>query len=99
GIRPERDVAEHPGRPVVASARGTRRVHWQRAAVLAVRRARPDAIVVDHGLPAVGGFREPYVLTYGASRVSAEAAADLLADHAASARHADLLDWSITDGD
>lgn len=99
GIRPERAVAEHPGRPVVVSARGTRRVHWQRAAVLAVRRARPDAIVVDHGLPAVGGFGEPYLLTYGASRVSAEAAADLLADHAASARHADLLDWSVTDGD
>jgi beta-N-acetylhexosaminidase len=52
--------------------------------VEAARSARPDLIVVDHDvnpLPEVLG--QNYVLTHGAARVTAEAAAERLAAGAA----------------
>jgi hypothetical protein len=51
---------------------------WQLGVVADVRAVRPDAIIVDHELSDPAQFDEPYVLTYGASRVTAEAAAELL---------------------
>jgi beta-N-acetylhexosaminidase len=80
-------LARHPGRPVVIAVRGVRRLPWQLRVVTEIRAMRPDAIIVDHELSDPAQFAEPYVLTYGASRVTAEAAADLLApstsvDHA-----------------
>jgi beta-N-acetylhexosaminidase len=90
-------LARHAGHPVVVAVRGVRRRPWQLAAVAAVRELRPDAVVVDHELSEPGQFAEPYVLAYGAARVTAEAAADLLVtalpfpvDHATMGRHADL---------
>ena len=80
GPSPASVLADHDGRPVVVSVRGVRRRAWQAAVVAAVREIRPDVVVVDHDLPAdptVLGQR--YVLAFGAARVTAEAAADLLA--------------------
>jgi beta-N-acetylhexosaminidase len=71
-------LARHPGRPVVVAVRGVRRLGWQLGVVADVRAVRPDAIIVDHELSDPAQFDEPYVLTYGASRVTAEAAAELL---------------------
>ncbi|HEX6325768.1 MAG TPA: glycoside hydrolase family 3 protein [Jiangellaceae bacterium] len=69
----------HPTRPVVVAVRGVRRLPWQRRVVTEVRAMRPDAIIVDRELSDPDQFEAPYVLTYGASRVAAEAAAELLA--------------------
>lgn len=69
----------YAGRPVVIAVRGVRRRPWQLDVVATVRQLRPDAVVVDHELSEPGQFAEPYILTYGAARVTAEAAADLLA--------------------
>jgi len=81
---PARSVlARHPGRPVVVAVRGVRRLPWQLRVVTEIRAMRPDAIIVDHELSDPAQFEEPYVLTYGASRVTAEAAAELLHPHAA----------------
>jgi beta-N-acetylhexosaminidase len=87
-----RVLADHPGRPVVIAVRGVRRRPWQLAAVATARQLRPDAVVVDHELSEPGTFEPPFVLTYGASRVAAEVAADLLSpvDHAIAVRHAEL---------
>jgi beta-N-acetylhexosaminidase len=89
-----RVLGDHPGRPVVIAVRGVRRRPWQLAAVASARQLRPDAVVVDHELSEPGTFEPPFVLTYGASRVAAEVAADLLSpvDHAIAARHAELPD-------
>jgi beta-N-acetylhexosaminidase len=76
-------LARHPRRPVVVAVRGVRRLPWQLRVVTEIRAIRPDAIIVDHELSDPAQFAEPYVLTYGASRVTAEAAADLLYPHAA----------------
>jgi beta-N-acetylhexosaminidase len=86
-------LARYSDRPVVLAVRGVRRLRWQLRVVADVRALRPDAIVVDHELSDPAQFDEPYVLTYGASRVTAEAAAELLApipsvDHARVGRHA-----------
>jgi beta-N-acetylhexosaminidase len=86
-------LADHPDRPVIVAVRGVRRLPWQLTVVEDVRAVRPDAIIVDHQLSDPAQFDEPYVLTYGASRVTAEAAAELLCpsasvDHAGVGRHA-----------
>jgi len=80
GPEPETVLAGHGDRPVVVSVRGVRRRSWQARAVAAIRQLRPDVVVVDHDLPADSSvLGERYVLAYGAARVTAEAAADLLA--------------------
>ncbi len=71
-------LADHSERPVIVAVRGIRRSPWQLKVVADVRAKRPDAIVIDHELSDPDQFDEPYVLTYGASRVAAEAAAELL---------------------
>jgi beta-N-acetylhexosaminidase len=78
GPAPDDVLAAYADRPVVVSVRDIRRRPWQRAAVATVRRLRPGAIVVDHGLSGEDGFAEPYVLAWGASRVTAATAADLM---------------------
>lgn len=79
-------VAQHPDRPVIVAVRGVRRLRWQLQVVADIRAVRPDSIIVDHELSDPAQFEEPYVRTYGASRATAEAAAELLhplpADHA-----------------
>lgn len=79
-----RALREFPGRPVVVAIRGARRRPWQARLLAAIRAARSDVVVVDHGVATPRDILgERYVLAYGAARVTAEAAAELLAsDHA-----------------
>ncbi|TDE15834.1 glycoside hydrolase family 3 protein [Jiangella asiatica] len=75
-------LAEHPDRRVVVGVRGVRRRPWQVGLVAAARELRPDLVVVDHDVnPVADVLGEHHVLTYGAARVTAEAAADILASH------------------
>jgi beta-N-acetylhexosaminidase len=69
--------ATPPGdRPLVIVARDGDRHRWQRDLIDGLTADRPDAIVVEMGWPDPGTV--PHLCTYGASRVSAEAAAQLL---------------------
>lgn len=71
----------HPGRRVVVSARGLRLRPWQVRVLKRARAQRPDLIVIDHDIASPrAALGEHYVLTHGAARVTAEVAADLLAD-------------------
>jgi beta-N-acetylhexosaminidase len=78
GPAPGTVLARYPNRPIVISVRDLRSRPWQKDMVNLVREHDPNAIVVDHGMPEPGTFEEPYVLTYGASRVAAATAADLI---------------------
>src|SRR5205807_7524944 len=75
----DRLVAAAAGRPLVLVGRDLHRHPAHGAAVDAVLARRPDAVLVEMGLPA----RPPdaarsYIATHGAARVNALAAADLL---------------------
>jgi beta-N-acetylhexosaminidase len=66
------------GRPLVLGVRDAHRHPWMSAAIRQAIAARPDAIVVEMGVPAapVGAIQ---IATYGASAACAAAAAELLA--------------------
>jgi beta-N-acetylhexosaminidase len=67
------------GRSLVITVRDLHRHPWQGAAVESLLRARPDAVLVEMGLPAVRpAAAAAYVATHGASRVSGLAAAEAL---------------------
>ncbi|MFO7190793.1 MULTISPECIES: glycoside hydrolase family 3 N-terminal domain-containing protein [Thermocrispum] len=73
-------LAAYPDRRVVICVREARRLPWQVRVVQAARAVRPDLVVVDHGIgspPEVLG--DNYVLAFGASRITAEAASRLMA--------------------
>ena len=75
-------------RPLVAVVRDAHRHPWVSRWLAAAAARRPDLVVVEMGWP--GPVDLPgccQVWTYGASRVAAEAAADLLAGHSAAIRH------------
>lgn len=67
------------GRPLVVVLRDAARHRWQQDFALELIERRPDAVVVETGLP---GWRpdsaNAFVETYGAARVNVEAAADLV---------------------
>lgn len=65
-------------RSLVVVARDATRVNWVGRAVGALLAARPDAIVVEMGLPGPAPAARGWVATGGASRASALAAAELL---------------------
>jgi beta-N-acetylhexosaminidase len=69
-----------PEQPLVLVLRDAHRHAWQRAAAEELLAHRPDAVVVETGLPV---WRPPhsgaYVVTHGAGRVNLEAAAEALA--------------------
>ncbi|WP_432958097.1 glycoside hydrolase family 3 protein [Micromonospora haikouensis] len=71
-------VAGAAGRPLVLVVRDLHRHDWMRAAVARALVARPDAVVVELGVPALvtGAV---HVATHGATRAGALAAAELLA--------------------
>ena len=72
-------LEQHRDRPVVLSVRGLRRRPWQREVVADVRARRPDLVVVEHGLPGdVDLLGAHHICTYSGSRISADAAADVL---------------------
>jgi beta-N-acetylhexosaminidase len=67
------------GRPLVVVVRDLHRHPWQERALSGMLRLHPDVTVVEMGLPA----RRPpgaraYLRTFGAARVNAQAAAELL---------------------
>jgi len=72
-------LAAAAGRSLVAVVRDAHRDENARSLIRALLAARPDLIVVEMGLPL---WRPPdgtsYLATYGASRASAHAAAELL---------------------
>jgi beta-N-acetylhexosaminidase len=72
-------LAAATGRSLVAVVRDAHRDEQTRSLVSALLAARPDLILVEMGLPF---WRPPegtsYLTTYGASRASAHAAAELL---------------------
>jgi beta-N-acetylhexosaminidase len=72
-------LAAAAGRSLVAVVRDAHRDEQTRSLVSALLAARPDLVLVEMGLPF---WRPPegtsYLATYGASRASAHAAAELL---------------------
>jgi beta-N-acetylhexosaminidase len=67
-----------PGRPLVVVARDATRVGWVGRAVAGLLAARPDAVVVEMGLPGPVPPAAGWIATGGASAASARAAAELL---------------------
>jgi beta-N-acetylhexosaminidase len=73
------DLAAAARRPVVLVVRDLHRHPWQRRLAATLLAARPDAVVVEMGLPAERPRgASAWVRTYGASAVSAVAAAEAL---------------------
>ncbi len=70
-------LAEHEGRRLVVVARDVARHPWQEATVAAVRTARPEAIVVETGIP--DGVTS--IVTHGAGRANLAAAAAALSGY------------------
>ncbi|HTX27770.1 MAG TPA: glycoside hydrolase family 3 N-terminal domain-containing protein [Streptosporangiaceae bacterium] len=72
-------LADATGRSLVVVVRDAHRDRVTRSLVSALLAARPDAVLVEMGLPL---WQPPegtsYLVTYGASRASAQAAAELL---------------------
>jgi len=71
-------LAAASGRPVIVVVRDAHRHRAARGVVTRILAARPDAVVLEMGLPA---WRPPggaYVATYGAAHTSGQAAAEVL---------------------
>ncbi|MFL6142070.1 MAG: glycoside hydrolase family 3 protein [Labedaea sp.] len=66
------------GRPLVLTVRDAHRHPWMTAAVRHILAARPDAVVVELGLPGPTPLGAVYLATHGAARVCAQAAAEVL---------------------
>jgi beta-N-acetylhexosaminidase len=71
-------IAPAAGRPLVLVVRDAHRHPWMTEALRTLLATRPDAIVVEMGVPAVRSGRV-YLATYGASRANGLAAAEVLA--------------------
>ncbi|CAM5562472.1 hypothetical protein SVIOM342S_04679 [Streptomyces violaceorubidus] len=71
------------GRPLVIVARDAARHAWMSRAVTGLTAARPDAIVVEMGLPGTTGAAAAQIFTHGASAASGVAAAEVLTDASA----------------
>jgi len=67
------------GRSLVLTVRDLHRHEWQQQAAAALLEARPDAVVVEMGLPACRpSGASAYIATSGAARVCAIAAAEVM---------------------
>ncbi|WP_432081702.1 glycoside hydrolase family 3 protein [Streptomyces sp. WAC 04229] len=66
------------GRPLVVVARDAARHPWMSRALTGLTTARPDAIVVEMGLPGTTTAAPAQIFTHGASAASGVAAADVL---------------------
>ncbi|MEH1056519.1 glycoside hydrolase family 3 N-terminal domain-containing protein [Micromonospora sp. CPCC 206171] len=75
---PADPTAGADGRPVVLVVRDLHRHDWMRSAVERALAARPDAVVVELGVPELVVGRV-HVATHGATRAGAQAVAELLA--------------------
>jgi beta-N-acetylhexosaminidase len=71
-------LAAANGRPLVVVVRDAHRHAWMSGAVKELIGARPDAVVVELGLPGPEPLGAAYLATHGAARVCGEAAAEVL---------------------
>jgi beta-N-acetylhexosaminidase len=71
-------LAAAEGRPLVVVVRDAHRYPGARDLVTSLLAARPDAVVVEMGLPVWRPPHGGYVATYGAARISGLAAAEIL---------------------
>ena len=82
GARAERQVsqalARAGGRTVIAVVRDAHRDPGAQAVITGLLAQRPDTIVVEMGLPVWRPPARAYLATYGASRTSGQAAAEML---------------------
>ncbi|MEV4176114.1 glycoside hydrolase family 3 N-terminal domain-containing protein [Nonomuraea sp. NPDC049709] len=78
GSELERLIGAAAGHPLVAVVRDVHRHAWQSEALRHLLSARPDAVVVEMGLPARSDLGALHVATYGSARVCGQAAAELL---------------------
>ena len=82
GARAERQVsqalARAGGRTVIAVVRDAHRDPGAQAVITGLLAQRPDTIVVEMGLPVWRPPARVYLATYGASRTSGQAAAEML---------------------
>jgi len=78
GQRVSQALARAPGRTVIAVVRDAHRDPGARAVITGLLAQRPDAIVVEMGLPVWRPPARAYLATYGASRTSGQAAAEML---------------------
>ncbi|MFB4282028.1 glycoside hydrolase family 3 protein [Nonomuraea sp. MTCD27] len=78
GSELERLIGGAAGHPLVVVVRDVHRHAWQSEALRHLLSARPDAVVVEMGLPARSDLGALHVATYGSARVCGQAAAELL---------------------
>jgi beta-N-acetylhexosaminidase len=79
-VGPDDPVPDLPAdRPLVVVTRDAARVGWQRALLAALLDRRPDAVVVEMGLPGPSPAAAGYLVTHGAAAVSTQAAVEALA--------------------
>ncbi|MGW2158717.1 glycoside hydrolase family 3 protein [Nonomuraea sp. NPDC001699] len=78
GARLERLIGEAGQRPLVIVVRDAHRYAWQGEALRHLLSARPDAVVVEMGLPARSDLGAVHIATYGSARVCGQAAAEVL---------------------
>ncbi|MFI9838615.1 glycoside hydrolase family 3 protein [Nonomuraea sp. NPDC051941] len=74
----ERLLGEAAGRPLVIVVRDVHRHAWQEQALRHLLSARPDAMVVEMGLPERSDLGAVHIATYGSARVCGQAAAEVL---------------------
>ncbi|MGA4838630.1 glycoside hydrolase family 3 protein [Streptomyces sp. G45] len=72
-------LAPATGRALVVVVRDAARHRWMTEALTRLLRSRPDALVVEMGVPAGGALGAVHMVTHGATRVSGIAVAELLA--------------------
>ncbi|MFI6903606.1 glycoside hydrolase family 3 protein [Nonomuraea sp. NPDC050394] len=65
-------------RPLVIVVRDAHRYDWQGEALRHLLSARPDAVVVEMGLPARTDLGSVHIATYGSARVCGQAAAEAI---------------------
>jgi beta-N-acetylhexosaminidase len=73
------ELASAVGRPLVVVVRDVHRHDWMADRLAELVRRRPDAVVVEMGVPAAEPVGAVHIATFGAARVCGEAAAELLA--------------------
>ncbi|MEU6999105.1 glycoside hydrolase family 3 N-terminal domain-containing protein [Nonomuraea sp. NPDC046570] len=78
GAALEELLARAVGRPLVLVARDAHRHPWQTQALHHLLSARPDAVVVEMGLPERTDLGAVHIATYGSARVCGQAAAEVL---------------------
>ncbi|MFF9898281.1 glycoside hydrolase family 3 protein [Streptomyces longispororuber] len=72
-------LAPARGRALVVVVRDAARHRWMSEALARLLRLRPDAVVVEMGVPTGAALGAVHLITHGATRVSGIAAAELLA--------------------